>query len=50
MTEDLKPREAVLALGLVTGEEYDCWTDPLKMMPSLDPEAYYNGGFFTRCQ
>lgn len=32
MDEDLRPREAALRLGFVTGEEYDEATDPSKMI------------------
>jgi fumarate hydratase class II len=38
MDEDLRPREAALRLGLVTGEQYDKATDPAKMI-SLPPRT-----------
>lgn len=35
MEKDLRPRDAALRLGLVTGEQYDRATDPAKMMATL---------------
>ena len=39
MEEDLRPRDAAVALGLVSIEDYDRWTDPLQMNPSLSNQV-----------